>query len=336
MQDEAKRNALESLLTQGGIALIVVSAAAIAFGWLLAGRALQPCTRSPTRPAGLPARTPPAGSARADRADRPSRRGTQTRRHVRRDAGAVGPLLRRAAPLRGERLTRAAYPLALNRALVELAVTRTDASEETRRLGESLLAVNERHERLIDGLLTLADSENELTERMPVDLAEVCAYTTDQAGKQAPGVRVRRALTPAPTSGDPVLLERLTFNLVENALRHNLPADGWVEVRTGMVDGRPTLTVTNTGPVIPGYDVETMFQPFRRLSRERVTGARGSGWVVHRPRGRPGPWRHRRGAAPPGRWHGRHCHPSAGLTGGRAQRKNARRTAAVSASSTPP
>jgi signal transduction histidine kinase len=74
-----------------------------------------------------------------------------------------------------------------------------------------------------------------------------------------------------------VLLERLTFNLVENAMRHNLPADGWVEVRTGVVDGRPTLTVANSGPVVPGYDVETMFQPFRRLSRERVVGARGFG-----------------------------------------------------------
>ena len=74
-----------------------------------------------------------------------------------------------------------------------------------------------------------------------------------------------------------MLLERLTFNLVENALRHNVPVDGWVEVRTGVVAGRPTLVVVNTGPAVPGYDVETMFQPFRRLSRERVAGARGFG-----------------------------------------------------------
>ena len=38
----AASSALDSLLTQGGIALAVVSAAAIAFGWLIAGRALQP------------------------------------------------------------------------------------------------------------------------------------------------------------------------------------------------------------------------------------------------------------------------------------------------------
>ena len=168
-------------------------------------------------------------------------------------------------------------PLALNRALVELAVTRPDASAETRRLGETLLAVNDRHERLIDGLLTLADSENELTERTPVDLAEVCAHATDQAGKQAPDVRVRRELAPAPTSGDPVLLERLTpepggeRGTAQRARRRL----GGGAHRAGRRSA--TLTVANTGPVIPGYDVETMFQPFRRLWQERVAGGRGFG-----------------------------------------------------------
>ncbi|WP_433116252.1 sensor histidine kinase [Micromonospora sp. CA-246542] len=277
-QTEAKRNALESLLTQGGIALIVVSAVAIAFGWLLAGRALQPLqqvTDTARRIAG-------ADTAGRGLHERIALAGP--RDEVRELADTFDEMLERLdRSFDGQRrfVANASHelrtPLALNRALVELAVTRPDAAEETRRLGESLLAVNERHERLIDGLLTLADSENELTERTAVDLAEVCAHVIDQAGKQAPDLPVHRSLAPAPANGDPVLLERLTFNLVENALRHNLAADGWVEVRTALVDGRPTLTVTNTGPLIAGYDVETMFQPFRRLSRERVAGTRGFG-----------------------------------------------------------
>ncbi|WFE51289.1 HAMP domain-containing sensor histidine kinase [Micromonospora sp. WMMD1155] len=277
-QDEAKRNALESLLTQGGVALVVVSAVAIAFGWLLAGRALQPLQQVTDTARRI------AGADTAGRGLHERIALTGPRDEVRELADTFDEMLERLdRSFDGQRrfVANASHelrtPLALNRALVELAVTRPDASEETRRLGESLLAVNERHERLIDGLLTLADSENELTERTPVDLAEVCAHLIDQAGQRSPAVAVRRTLEPAPTSGDPVLLERLTVNLVENALRHNLPADGWVEVRTGLVDGRPTLTVTNTGPVVPGYDVETMFQPFRRLSRERVAGTRGFG-----------------------------------------------------------
>lgn len=277
-QDEAKRSALESLLTQGGIALVVVSAVAIAFGWLLAGRALQPLqqvTDTARRIAG-------ADTAGRGLHERIALRGP--RDEVRELADTFDEMLGRLdRSFDGQRrfVANASHelrtPLALNRALVELAITRPDASAETQRLGESLLAVNERHERLIDGLLTLADSENELTERTPVDLAEVCAHVTDQAVQQAPDLRVHRSLAPAQVFGDPVLLERLAFNLVENALRHNLPTEGWVEVCTGLVDGQPTLTVRNTGPVVAGYDVETMFQPFRRLSRERVAGARGFG-----------------------------------------------------------
>ncbi|MEU7585816.1 ATP-binding protein [Micromonospora sp. NPDC049230] len=278
-QDEAKRNALESLLTQGGIALILVSAVAIAFGWLLAGRALQPLHQVTDTARRI------AGADTAGRGLHERIALTGPRDEVRELADTFDEMLERLdRSFDGQRrfVANASHelrtPLALNRALVELAVSRPEASAETRRLGESLLAINERHERLIDGLLTLADSENELTERTPIDLAEVCAHVLDQTGRQAPDVLVRRSLAPAPVSGDPVLVERLTVNLVENAVRHNLPADGWVEVRTGLSDdGRATLTVTNTGPAIAGYDIETMFQPFRRLSRERVAGARGFG-----------------------------------------------------------
>ncbi|BCJ59669.1 sensor histidine kinase [Micromonospora endophytica] len=278
VQSEAKRDALESLLTQGGIALVVVSAAAVAIGWLIAGRALQPLHQI----TGTARRIASADSAGRGLHERIALTGP--RDEVRELADTFDQMLERLdRSFDGQRrfVANASHelrtPLTINRALVELAVSRPDAPAELRRLGEALLSVNERHERLIDGLLTLADSENELTERAEVDLAEIAAYVIDQAGAASPGIAVRRSLDPAPTQGDPVLLERLTFNLVENALRHNVPADGWVEVRTAMAAGRPTLVVVNTGPVVPGYDIETMFQPFRRLSRERLAGARGFG-----------------------------------------------------------
>ncbi len=278
VQSEAKRNALESLLTQGGLALVVVSAAAVAIGWLIAGRALQPLHQI----TGTARRIASAGSAGRGLHERIALTGP--RDEVRELADTFDQMLERLdRSFDGQRrfVANASHelrtPLTINRALVELAVSRPDAPAEVRHLGEALLSVNERHERLIDGLLTLADSENELTERTQMDLAEIAAYVIDQAEAASPGIPVRRSLDPAGTVGDPVLLERLSFNLVENALRHNLPADGWVEVRTGVTAGRPTLVVVNTGPVVPGYDVETMFQPFRRLSRERTAGARGFG-----------------------------------------------------------
>jgi signal transduction histidine kinase len=165
-------------------------------------------------------------------------------------------------------------PLAINRALVEVAVTRANASPDTRQLGETLLAVNARHERLIDGLLTLADSETEVTDRSGVDLRDVAAHVLDQSAVD--GFTVRRDLAPAPTHGDPVLLERLAQNLVENAVRHNVPS-GWLSVASTIREGWAELTVANSGPVVAPYDIDTIFEPFRRLGGDRVGSERGVG-----------------------------------------------------------
>jgi signal transduction histidine kinase len=87
-----------------------------------------------------------------------------------------------------------------------------------RQLGATLLAVNQRHEQLIDGLLTLASSEQRITEPTPVDLADIARHITreSQSAAQTAGVDIRSQLQPAPVIGDPVLLERLTQNLVDN------------------------------------------------------------------------------------------------------------------------
>ncbi|MFC0503983.1 sensor histidine kinase [Micromonospora costi] len=276
-QDEARDQMLDSLLTQGGVALGLVSVVAIGFGWLVAGRALQPLHQI----TGTARRIAGADVAGRGLHERISLSGPGD--EVRELADTFDEMLGRLdRSFDGQRrfVANASHelrtPLALNRSLIELAVSRPGASDDVRRLGESLLAVNERHERLIDGLLTLADSENELTARSRIDLADVADHVLDQAVGEG-GRAVTRELAPAEVVGDPVLLERLTTNLVENALRHNVATGGWVGVGTAVRDGRATLTVSNTGPVVPAYDVETIFEPFRRLSGERIGGGRGFG-----------------------------------------------------------
>jgi signal transduction histidine kinase len=64
---------------------------------------------------------------------------------------------------------------------------------------------------------------------------------------------------------------------VENAIRHNISEVGWLDVQTSTVDGRARLTVCNTGPAVAGYEVETLFQPFRRMGSDRLGRGRGFG-----------------------------------------------------------
>src|SRR5262249_22988922 len=83
--------------------------------------------------------------------------------------------------------------------------------ELVRQLGSNLLAVNQRHERLIDGLLTLASTEQGITERVSVDLADIARRITteSQVAVHAARLEIRTDVQGAPVIGDPVLLERL-------------------------------------------------------------------------------------------------------------------------------
>jgi signal transduction histidine kinase len=274
-QQQFQQDTLNSLLTQGGVALIAVGVVAFGFGWLIAERALRPVH-------GITAtarRVAAAAGGRRVLDERIALRGP--RDEIKELADTFDDMLERLdRSFDGQRrfVANASHelrtPLALNRAVIEVAVTRPSASADAQQLGELLLSVNARHERLIDGLLTLADSENEVAVRTPVDLRDVAAHVLDQS--PADGRSVRQDLAAAPVEGDPVLLERLVQNLVDNAVRHNQPG-GWLSVATGRVADRATLTVTNTGPVVAPYDTEMIFEPFRRLGGDRVGSDRGFG-----------------------------------------------------------
>jgi signal transduction histidine kinase len=166
-------------------------------------------------------------------------------------------------------------PLAVQRTLVEVAMADPTASPELLRLGQHLLHTNERSERLIEGLLVLARSDRGLVERAPVRLDRIADAVLRAAAGRATeqGVTLHRRLFPRTVIGDPVLLERLVTNLVDNAIHYNTSGGG-VLVEVGH---RPALVVTNTGPVVPSEEVPGLFEPFRRLHRDRTAGRDGAG-----------------------------------------------------------
>ncbi|MFI9554394.1 sensor histidine kinase [Nonomuraea endophytica] len=170
-------------------------------------------------------------------------------------------------------------PLTINRTVLEIALGDPGASEDLKALGRTLLEVNARNEKLIEGLLLLARSERELAVRKPLDIKDVARTAVEQVMPFAEehGVTVTTELSPAGTVGDPVLLERCVSNLLENAVKYNLPDNGKVWIRTGMADGALVVQVANTGQHVPAYEVNSLFEPFRRLHADRVDSAKGSG-----------------------------------------------------------
>ncbi|MEV0532218.1 HAMP domain-containing sensor histidine kinase [Kitasatospora sp. NPDC050463] len=170
-------------------------------------------------------------------------------------------------------------PLAINRTLLEVQLSDPGASPDLQQLGKTLLATNERSEQLVEGLLLLARSDNELTDRRPVELSEVATRALVQTRAEADRreVDLRATLNPAVVAGNGVLLERIALNLLQNAVRYNT-AGGWVEISTAEVPGGGELVVSNTGPVVPGYELEHIFEPFRRVKgADRTRSDKGVG-----------------------------------------------------------
>ncbi|MEV0269985.1 HAMP domain-containing sensor histidine kinase [Hamadaea sp. NPDC050747] len=287
VSESAWDEALNALLTRGGIALAVVVVAATAFGWLLAGRLLRPLdqiTDTAVRIANAPA---------ADRGLHERIGLTGPPDEVKRLADAFDTMVERLDhAFDGQRrfVANASHelrtPLTVNRSLLEVALYRGEPTPELVQLGRTLLEVNTRHEQLLDGLLVLARaerSEGGVADRSYVDLADIVDHVVSVTSFDP--LDLRLAADEAAVSGNPPLLERLVQNLVDNALRYNVP-DGFVAVscftrggssrggssrdgasRDGFAQHEAVLVVENSGPVIPKYDVPALFEPFHRGSR---------------------------------------------------------------------
>src|SRR6266702_1746654 len=134
-------------------------------------------------------------------------------------------------------------PLATQRALIEVSLA--DALTPEQLQPRQLLATNERNEKLIEGLLVLAETERGLASAAPLRLDEIADDTLTTLAKAAEerGVHIATDLAPAWVVGERPLLERLVSNLVQNAIKYNVDG-GQVHVAVAQ-PGR--LTVSNTG-----------------------------------------------------------------------------------------
>jgi signal transduction histidine kinase len=127
---------------------------------------------------------------------------------------------------------------------------------------------------LVDDLLELASLDGgQPSRRLPTNLAHMA---TDAARRPAPtGVELRLgAIHPATVIGEPVQLERIITNLVDNALRY---AHATVTLDVACRNGQAELTVADDGPGIPPTDRQRIFDRFVRLDDHRARPGGGSG-----------------------------------------------------------
>ncbi|HEY7264939.1 MAG TPA: ATP-binding protein [Trebonia sp.] len=260
-----------ALLLYSGVALGIMAVTSIALGWFAAGRALKPLRRITAA----------------------ARRISATNLHerlaldgpdddLRELADTIDGLFGRLdASFDAQRqfVANASHelrtPLARSRTLLEVALRDAGSSAESLRATcGRVLAAGAEQERLIEALLTLARGQRGTARREPIDLAAVTRDVLAARGTEvsARGLTMDVTLAPALLAGDRPLTERAVANLVDNALRHNVPA-GTVRVTVGTESGRAVLTVANSGPDVPPGDLDRLLLPFQRRAPSR-TGSR--------------------------------------------------------------
>jgi signal transduction histidine kinase len=166
-------------------------------------------------------------------------------------------------------------PLAVQRTLIEVSLDAADSPDRLEMVAGQLLRANERNERLIEGLLVLSETDQGLLTRAPHRLDEIVreVLAGHEPAARAGGLRLESALGERVVDGERVLLERLVTNLVQNAIKYNRPG-GCIAVRVG---DRPALAVENTGEPVPAEEVGSLFEPFRRLTGQRIHHQGGAG-----------------------------------------------------------
>jgi len=266
---------LHELLSRSAMALALTAVLSIALGWFVAGRVLRPL------------RTITAAVREISAASLGDRLALGGPDDELRELGDTfdGLLGRLEAAFRAQRqfIANASHelrtPLARQRVISQVALADPGATIESLSTAhERVLASGARQQQLIDALLTLARGQAGLDKPEPFDLAAVTCQVlvARQAEAQDLNLTLHAALGPAPAAGSPRLAERLAGNLVDNALRHNVPR-GRVEVTTGTRNCRAVLSVANTGPAVPAAAVDRLFQPFQRLGTERTSRGEGLG-----------------------------------------------------------
>ena len=102
----------------------------------------------------------------------------------------------------------------------------------------------------------------------------------DAARRRRPGaVSVSARLGPplGAARANPEQLQRVLFNLIQNAIRHT-PADGSVTVSAETVNGGIEVEVADTGDGVPADSATASSSPSSAATRPATTPAPGSGW----------------------------------------------------------
>ena len=260
---------LHQFLVQSGIALSIMTVVAIVLGWVVAGRVLRPL------------QTMTATTRQISEENLHERLALPGPPDELKDLGDTidGLLARLEAAFDAQRrfVANAAHelrtPLTMMRTSIDVAVGKPGpVPPEVTILAEKLREGLDQADRLVESFLALARAQQgTLTDLAIVSLPHIVSATlaTRCGTIAARGLQVQQTMNDADVIGSKTLLTRLVENLIDNAIRYNIPG-GCIGVTTKGDSAAAHLVVESDGPLLDEHKVQELGQPFRRLGTDRT------------------------------------------------------------------
>jgi signal transduction histidine kinase len=260
------------------IALGVMTVAALAVGWIMAGRALRPVRKMTAAAQRISEENLHERLALTGPDDELKELGDTMDGLLARLESAFAAQRRFVANASHELRT----PLTTMRASLDVALAKPEpAPPQTVALAARLRAELDKIDALLEAFLVLARAQHRHLPgytALPLDYVVGAALADQAAAIHAMNLTVRDISEPggAWVTGNQALLSRLVGNVIGNAVSHNADG-GWIKITTQTDGSRASLVVENGGPVLEQRQVDELAQPFRRLGADRTGSDKGSG-----------------------------------------------------------
>lgn len=173
-------------------------------------------------------------------------------------------------------------PLALMQAQMDLYTKEQGKMTDMTEIITTLQEQTERLSLMVTTLLDMSELETvrrtDRIELVPM-IEEILADLSPVAEKQ--NITLEQAGEEVELTGSDILIYRVIFNLVENAIKYNRPG-GRVTVSTGRSGSKVLIRVADTGGGIPSEYQKSIFQPFFRVDKSvsRALGGVGLGLAL--------------------------------------------------------
>jgi signal transduction histidine kinase len=195
----------------------------------------------------------------------------------------LGDFIRRLEKAKSEFVSMVSHelrtPLTSIHGFSEILATKDMEPEKKQEFYRIILNESERLSRLITNLLNLSKIEAgiELNREMInlVDLVEEdMEFFQSQTGEHE--LKYLGSSQLPQIYGDQDRIHQVISNLLSNAIKYS-PGGGTVEVETGLEGKYVTISVTDYGIGIPGNELPHIFERFRRVENQELSGITGTG-----------------------------------------------------------